>query len=139
MLRCGGSRRGSRVRFFMFGRTQTAKTNPESCSPDLPDLLTSLQALFFVQVLLVFNRPSVYAAAPLTKVLVTTGSASEREGALYVAQEASGCSRIWKNCRSLSRVQGLSHDETQSRRRPGRSKTSSKLCSIAWPSFGLRK
>jgi len=71
----------------MFGRTQTAKTNPESCSPDLPDLLTSLQALFFVQVLLVFNRPSVYAAAPLTKVLVTTGSASEREGALYVAQD----------------------------------------------------
>src|SRR5262245_15754198 len=36
-------------------------------------------------------------------------------------------------------VQGLSHDETRSRRRPGRSKTSSKLCSIAWPSFGLRK
>ena len=71
----------------MFGRTQTAKTNPESCSPDLPDLLTSLQALFFVQVLLVFNHPSVYAAAPLTKVLVTTGSASEREGALYVAQD----------------------------------------------------
>ena len=47
----------------MFGRTQTAKTNPESCSPDLLDLLTSLQALFFVQVLLVFNHPSVYAAA----------------------------------------------------------------------------
>jgi NitT/TauT family transport system substrate-binding protein len=29
----------------------------------------------------------VHAAAPLAKVLVTTGSASEREGALYVAQD----------------------------------------------------
>src|SRR4029450_3224094 len=29
----------------------------------------------------------VHAAAPLTKVLATTGSASEREGALYVGQD----------------------------------------------------
>src|SRR5262249_1711539 len=49
--------------------------------------LTSLKALFFVQVLLVSNRSLLHAAAPLTKVLVTTGSASEREGALYVAQD----------------------------------------------------
>src|SRR5262245_24409488 len=34
---------------------------------------------------------------------------------------------------------GSSHDETRSPRRPGRSKTSLKLCSMAWLSFGLRK
>jgi ABC-type nitrate/sulfonate/bicarbonate transport system substrate-binding protein len=31
--------------------------------------------------------PAIHAASPLTKVLVTTGSSSEREGALYVAQD----------------------------------------------------
>ena len=40
-----------------------------------------------VLTLSVFNYASVHAAAPLTKALVTTGSASEREGALYVAQD----------------------------------------------------
>jgi NitT/TauT family transport system substrate-binding protein len=35
----------------------------------------------------VLNAPIVDAAQPLTKVLVTTGSSSEREGALYVAQD----------------------------------------------------
>ena len=30
---------------------------------------------------------SIHAAAPLTKVLLTTGSVSEREAAVYVAQE----------------------------------------------------
>src|SRR4029434_8015547 len=46
--------------------------------------LNSLQALFIAQVLF----PSfVHAAAPLNKILVTTGSSSEREGALYVAQD----------------------------------------------------
>src|SRR5258706_1229654 len=35
----------------------------------------------------VLNEPIVNAAQPLTKVLVTTGSSSEREGALYVAQD----------------------------------------------------
>ena len=34
-----------------------------------------------------FSWPAVHAAAPLVKVLVTTGSSSEREGALYVAQD----------------------------------------------------
>src|SRR5258706_15422770 len=38
------------------------------------------------------REPIVNAAQPLTKVLVTTGSASEREGALYVAQDQ-GCFR----------------------------------------------
>lgn len=37
--------------------------------------------------LLVFNCAQADAAAPLTKVLLTTGSSSEREGALYVAQD----------------------------------------------------
>jgi len=35
----------------------------------------------------VLNEPIVDAAQPLTKVLITTGSSSEREGALYVAQD----------------------------------------------------
>jgi ABC-type nitrate/sulfonate/bicarbonate transport system substrate-binding protein len=42
---------------------------------------------FLLFVLLVSSHASIYAAAPFTKVLVTTGSASEREGALYVAQD----------------------------------------------------
>jgi hypothetical protein len=42
----------------------------------------------FIFLLLVAICPLAQAAAPpLAKVLVTTGSASEREGALYVAQD----------------------------------------------------
>jgi NitT/TauT family transport system substrate-binding protein len=40
-----------------------------------------------VLAVLVFSALSVEAAAPLTKVLMTTGSLSEREGALYVAND----------------------------------------------------
>ena len=36
---------------------------------------------------LIFSHASAYAAAPLGKVIMTTGSVSEREGAIYVAQE----------------------------------------------------
>jgi NitT/TauT family transport system substrate-binding protein len=35
----------------------------------------------------VFDYQAAHAAAPLTKVVMTTGSLSEREGALYVAQD----------------------------------------------------
>jgi ABC-type nitrate/sulfonate/bicarbonate transport system substrate-binding protein len=42
---------------------------------------------FFFLTLLVSSYAPVHAAAHLTKVLVTTSSASEREGALYVAQD----------------------------------------------------
>jgi len=37
--------------------------------------------------MLVFGDQPVRAAAPLTKVVMTTGSLSEREGALYIAQD----------------------------------------------------
>ena len=50
-------------------------------------ILGRVTSLFVLLALLVFHYPSVHAAAPLTKVLVTTGSSSEREGALYVAQD----------------------------------------------------
>lgn len=50
-------------------------------------LLRPIESLYVLLALLVFHYTSVHAAAPLTKVLVTTGSASEREGALYVAQD----------------------------------------------------
>ena len=43
--------------------------------------------MFPTLVALASNGLTVHAAAPLTKVLVTTGSSSEREGALYVAQD----------------------------------------------------
>ena len=46
-----------------------------------------VQSFIFLLALLVAICPLAQAAAPLTKVLVTTGSASEREGALYVAQD----------------------------------------------------
>jgi len=45
-----------------------------------------VEALFLFLTLLISTHP-VEAAAPLTKVVMTTGSLSEREGALYVAQE----------------------------------------------------
>src|SRR2546422_1410203 len=41
----------------------------------------------FLLALLVSNHPPVQAAVPLTKVVMTTGSLSEREGVLYVAQD----------------------------------------------------
>src|SRR6476620_2419257 len=50
-------------------------------------ILGRIASLFVILALLVFNYESVHAAAPLTKALVTTGSASEREGAMYVAQD----------------------------------------------------
>src|SRR5689334_10694160 len=38
-------------------------------------------------VVLMLALPGAHAAAPLTKVVMTTGSLSEREGALYIAQD----------------------------------------------------
>jgi NitT/TauT family transport system substrate-binding protein len=49
--------------------------------------LRPLDSLILFLALLVSNHPPVHAAAPLTKVVMTTGSLSEREGALYVAQD----------------------------------------------------
>jgi NitT/TauT family transport system substrate-binding protein len=49
--------------------------------------LRLLESLFLIVAVLIFDHLLVHAAAPLAKVLVTTGSASEREGALYVAQD----------------------------------------------------
>jgi ABC-type nitrate/sulfonate/bicarbonate transport system substrate-binding protein len=46
-----------------------------------------VQSFIFLLALLVALCPLAQAAAPLTKVLVTTGSSSEREGALYIAQD----------------------------------------------------
>ena len=46
-----------------------------------------VEPLFLLFALLVSNYPPVQAAAPITKVLVTTGSSSERESALYIAQD----------------------------------------------------
>ena len=40
-----------------------------------------------VLILVLSNYSFAHAAAPLIKVLVTTGSSSEREGALYIAQD----------------------------------------------------
>lgn len=44
-------------------------------------------ALIFCSVILLGDRMSVDAAAPLSKVVMTTGSASERDGVVYVAQD----------------------------------------------------
>jgi ABC-type nitrate/sulfonate/bicarbonate transport system substrate-binding protein len=46
-----------------------------------------IASLFVIHALLACHCPCTYAAVALTKVLATTGSASEREGALYVAQD----------------------------------------------------
>jgi NitT/TauT family transport system substrate-binding protein len=46
-----------------------------------------MELLLVVLVLLASEARVAYAASALAKVLVTTGSASEREGALYVAQD----------------------------------------------------
>ena len=44
-----------------------------------------------------FGYQPACAAAPLTKVIMTTGSVSEREGAVYVAQDM-GFSQVWRRC-----------------------------------------
>jgi len=49
--------------------------------------LRLLESRFLLLAVLASDPLPVHAAAPLTKVLITTGSASEREGALYVAQD----------------------------------------------------
>src|SRR5580765_7762323 len=49
--------------------------------------LRLLESLFILLAVLFSDHLLVHAAAPLVKVLVTTGSSSEREGALYVAQD----------------------------------------------------
>jgi len=43
--------------------------------------------LLILQLLVVLGSAPAHAAAPLTKVVLTTGSTSEREGVIYVAQE----------------------------------------------------
>ena len=48
---------------------------------------TPAGSLLILFALLVADAVPAHAAAPLTKVLLTTGSSSEREGALYVAQD----------------------------------------------------
>lgn len=48
---------------------------------------TPAGSLLILFALLVADAVPVHTAAPLTKVLLTTGSSSEREGALYVAQD----------------------------------------------------
>src|SRR6266404_6508313 len=50
-------------------------------------ILGRIASIFVLLALLVFHYPSVHTAAPLAKVLMTTGSLSEREGVLYVAQD----------------------------------------------------
>ena len=42
--------------------------------------------VFFFLILVIAVRPG-HAAAPLAKVIMTSGSASERDGAVYVAQD----------------------------------------------------
>ena len=47
----------------------------------------SISVLIFCATLLSGDRDPAHAAAPLTKVVMTSGSASERDGVLYVAQD----------------------------------------------------
>ena len=49
--------------------------------------LRLLESFFILLAVLVSDHLLVHAAAPFVRVLATTGSASEREGALYVAQD----------------------------------------------------
>lgn len=49
--------------------------------------LPGMSSLVLVLVIFIADYPLAHAAAPLTKVLMTTGSLSEREGALYIAQD----------------------------------------------------
>lgn len=53
--------------------------------PKMKSKLTASLLLFFA--FFVIEARLVYAAAALTKVVMTSGSVSEREGAIYVAQE----------------------------------------------------
>ena len=48
--------------------------------------MNSIRNLFTL-LLLLLGVSTVYAAQPLTKVVMTTGSFSEREAAMYVAQD----------------------------------------------------
>jgi len=48
---------------------------------------SALNSLILFVVVLIFDYHPAHAAATLTKVVMTTGSLSEREGALYVAQD----------------------------------------------------
>ncbi len=50
-------------------------------------MVRDLGLLIFLFFTIVTPLASVHAATPLTKVLLTTGSVSEREAAIYVAQE----------------------------------------------------
>jgi NitT/TauT family transport system substrate-binding protein len=47
----------------------------------------TIEMLAILLAVVVFDRSPIRAAAPLTKVIMTTGSLSEREGALYIAQD----------------------------------------------------
>jgi NitT/TauT family transport system substrate-binding protein len=58
---------------------------PRLTRPSLSNMTVPAAALLLA--LLISHSPCAHAAVPLTKVLITTGSASEREGALYVAQD----------------------------------------------------
>jgi NitT/TauT family transport system substrate-binding protein len=49
--------------------------------------LRSTALLLFVLISIIFSFRPVYAAASSNKIIMTTGSVSEREGAIYVAQE----------------------------------------------------
>ena len=49
--------------------------------------LRSTASLILVCSFSTFSCQPARAAVPLTKVIMTTGSVSEREGAVYVAQE----------------------------------------------------
>ena len=50
--------------------------------------LTNLRFLqFFTVGILLVGHLETYAAAPLTKIMMTSGSASERDGVIYVAQD----------------------------------------------------
>ena len=46
-----------------------------------------VNSLILCVVVFIFGYQPAHAAAPLTKVVMTTGSLSEREGALYIAQD----------------------------------------------------
>jgi NitT/TauT family transport system substrate-binding protein len=46
-----------------------------------------VNSLMLCVVVFIFDYQPAHAAAPLTKVVMTTGSLSEREGALYIAQD----------------------------------------------------
>src|SRR3970040_1601734 len=49
--------------------------------------IPSGRSVLFVLFLLAFDRQPSEAATPLAKILMTTGAFSEREGAVFVAQD----------------------------------------------------